>query len=170
MELIVFDLDGVRAGVSESYREATVRTVEHFTGKRISRDLIQQYKNCGGWNRLMDRCGLAIFTDRVRREAGITLRRFVPGVRFSPIICPDDVTTEKPAPDGILALQRLHRGRGLVSVGDTVDDARSASAAGVPFTGIAGQSHSHRSDLIRLFEQERAIAILENVNEIEAVL
>ncbi|HVB88203.1 MAG TPA: HAD-IA family hydrolase [Candidatus Dormibacteraeota bacterium] len=222
MELIVFDIDGVLAGVSESYHEAIVRTVEHFTGKRISRDLIQQYKNRGGWNndwalsrkiaadlgitveyqcmverfnkfflgndgdgliqreewlprpglleRLMDRCGLAIFTGRVRREAGITMQRFVPGVRFSPIICADDVTTEKPAPDGILAIQRLHPGRELVYVGDTVDDARSASAAGVPFIGIAAQSHSRCSDLIRLFEQERAIAILENVNEIEAVL
>ena len=55
-------------------------------------------------------------------------------------------------------------------VGDTVDDARSASAADVPFIGIAAQTHSRRDDLIRLFEQERAIAVLENINEIESVL
>ncbi len=48
--LIVFDMDGVLTEVSESYREAIVQTVEHFTGKRITRDLIQQYKNQGGWN------------------------------------------------------------------------------------------------------------------------
>src|SRR6204780_5606484 len=48
--LIVFDMDGVLTEVSESYREAIVQTVEHFTGQRISRDLIQQYKNQGGWN------------------------------------------------------------------------------------------------------------------------
>ena len=46
----VFDMDGVLAEVTESYREAIVQTVEHFTGKRIARDLIQDYKNQGGWN------------------------------------------------------------------------------------------------------------------------
>ena len=49
-ELIVFDMDGVLAEVTESYREAIVQTVEHFTGRRIERDLIQDYKNQGGWN------------------------------------------------------------------------------------------------------------------------
>ena len=48
--LIVFDMDGVLAEVTESYREAIVQTVEHFTGQRIAREFIQQYKNAGGWN------------------------------------------------------------------------------------------------------------------------
>jgi HAD superfamily phosphatase len=43
-------MDGVLAEVTESYREAIVQTVEHFTGKGIQRDLIQDYKNQGGWN------------------------------------------------------------------------------------------------------------------------
>ena len=49
-QLLVFDMDGVLVDVSESYRETIVRTVEHFTGKRISREQIQEYKNAGGWN------------------------------------------------------------------------------------------------------------------------
>src|SRR5580692_3532995 len=48
--MIVFDMDGVLTEVSESYREAIVQTVAHFTGRTITRDLIQQYKNRGGWN------------------------------------------------------------------------------------------------------------------------
>ncbi len=48
--MIVFDMDGVLTEVSESYREAIVQTVLHFTGQRITRDLIQDYKNQGGWN------------------------------------------------------------------------------------------------------------------------
>ena len=48
--MIVFDMDGVLAEVTESYREAIVQTVEHFTGQRIARDSIQDYKNQGGWN------------------------------------------------------------------------------------------------------------------------
>jgi HAD superfamily hydrolase (TIGR01548 family) len=220
--LIVFDMDGVLTEVSESYREAIVQTVEHFTFKRVTCDLIQHDKDHGVWNndwalsqhifadlgvelnygavvdyfneifigrngdgliqreswfprpglleRLMKRCGLAIFTGRLRYEADISLRRFGAEVRFDPIVCADDVAAAKPAPDGLLAIQRSKPGYSLVYVGDTVDDARAASGAGVPFIGIAAQTHSRRPELIRLFEQERAIAILENVNEIEAVL
>jgi len=51
-----------------------------------------------------------------------------------------------------------------------VDDARSARAAGVPFIGIAARNHSRRDEILRLFKQEQAIAILENVNEIEGAL
>ena len=34
--IVVFDVDGVLVDVTESYREAVCRTVEHFTGKRIA--------------------------------------------------------------------------------------------------------------------------------------
>jgi len=49
-QMIVFDMDGVLVDVTDSYRETIVRTVEHFTGKAITRDQIQDYKNRGGWN------------------------------------------------------------------------------------------------------------------------
>jgi HAD superfamily phosphatase len=220
--MIVFDMDGVLTEVSESYREAIVQTVRHFTGREITRDLIQEYKNQGGWNndwalskkiaadlgvnveygevvsqfnerflgksgdgligrerwfpnegllhRLISRYELAIFTGRLRYEADISLERFASGFRFDPIICADDVANGKPAPDGLHSILRMKPGRRLIYVGDTVDDARSASAAGVPFIGIAAASHSRRSDLVRLFEQEKAIAIIENINEIESAL
>lgn len=48
--LLVFDMDGVLVDVADSYRETIVQTVKHFTGKTISRDLVQDYKNQGGWN------------------------------------------------------------------------------------------------------------------------
>jgi HAD superfamily phosphatase len=215
-------MDGVLAEVSGSYRESIVQTVESYTGQRITRDLIQEYKNRGGWNndwrlaqkiaadlgveveyrqvvdrfneiflgsngdgliqretwfpepgllrRLGERFGLAIFSGRLRYEADITLRRFASNVTFDPIVCADDVARDKPAPDGLLAIRRIKPGRKLTYVGDTVDDARAASAAAVPFIGIAARSHSRRDELIRLFEEQNAAAILENVNEIEGVL
>ncbi len=199
-----------------------MQTVEHFTGQRISRDQIQEYKNQGGWNndwalsqkiagdlgvsveygdvvsefnqrflgqngdglivreswfpqtglleRLISRYELAIFTGRLRYEADISLKRFAGDCRFDPIICSDDVVNGKPAPDGLHSILRMKPGRKLIYVGDTVDDARSASAAGVPFIGIAAESHSRRGDLVKLFEQENAIAIIENINDIEGAL
>jgi HAD superfamily hydrolase (TIGR01548 family) len=220
--MIVFDMDGVLTEVSESYREAIVQTVERFTGQTITRDLIQQYKNQGGWNndwalsqkiagdlgvavdyhrvvdyfneifigedgdglirregwfpepRLLDRLrarhALAIFTGRLRYEADISLRRFSSGIQFDPIICAEDVENGKPAPDGLVKIRTRFPAAKLWYVGDTVDDARSARAAGVPFIGIAAAKHSRRDDLIRLFQEENAAAILENINEIEGAM
>lgn len=48
--VLVFDMDGVLVDVSDSYRETIRHTVRHFTGKEITRELIQDYKNAGGWN------------------------------------------------------------------------------------------------------------------------
>ena len=49
-DVIVFDMDGVLVEVGESYREAIRETVLHFTGESVSHDLIQDFKNEGGWN------------------------------------------------------------------------------------------------------------------------
>jgi HAD superfamily hydrolase (TIGR01548 family) len=114
--------------------------------------------------------GLALFTGRLRYEADITLRRFAPCVKFDPMVCADDVRAAKPAPEGLFAIQQQKPGHKLWYVGDTVDDARCARAAGVPFIGIAAHTHTKRDELMRLFQQEKAVAILENVNEIEGAL
>ncbi len=217
-------MDGVLAEVTESYREGIVQTVEYFTGKRIEREMIQDYKNRGGWNNdwalsqkisadlgfpidydtvvgqfnvfflgpkndgdgliqregwfpksgFLERLGklheLAIYTGRVRYEAAITLRRFAPRVTFDPILCADEITVGKPAPDGLIEIQRRKPDRRLWYVGDTVDDARCARAAGVPFIGVAAQSHSKRDALVDLFRAENAVTVVENVNEIEEAL
>jgi len=219
--LIVFDMDGVLAEVTESYRECIVQTVEYFTGKRIARDSIQEYKNQGGWNndwalsqkiasdlgtevdyqtvidqfnvfflgpnkdgaglierekwfpqnglleRLSRNHGLSIFTGRLRYEVDFTLRRFCSEITFDPLVCADDVENAKPHPEGLEKIQQLNPSMKLIYIGDTVDDARCARAANVPFIGVAAGMHSRRDNLIGLFELEGAVAIVENVNEIE---
>jgi len=49
-DIIVFDMDGVLVDVTDSYRETICQTVLHFTGREIAKELIQDYKNAGGWN------------------------------------------------------------------------------------------------------------------------
>lgn len=49
-DVLVFDMDGVLVEVSQSYRETIRETVLHFTGETVSHDLIQDFKNQGGWN------------------------------------------------------------------------------------------------------------------------
>jgi HAD superfamily phosphatase len=219
-EVIVFDMDGVLVDVSESYRATIVETVRHFTGVVIEPELIQDYKNAGGWNndwalsqkivadvanldipynevvrifqsyffgpdnnglvlrekwlpsdglldRLSEDAALAIFTGRLREEADFTLTRFVPGLRWSMIVGDGDVPNAKPAPDGLIAIQSAHPRRRLTYLGDTVDDARSAKAAGVRFIGVA---HPRHAGLARLLSEEGAEVVIEDINEIEGVL
>ena len=218
--VLVFDMDGVLVDVSESYRATIVETVRHFTGAQIPRELIQDYKNRGGWNndwalsqkivldttgeeipydtvvqvfqsyffgpnqdglvlrekwlpadgmleRLSQSFDLTIFTGRLRDEAQFTLTRFVPGLHWSMIVGDDDVTNAKPAPDGLVQIAAAHAGADLTYLGDTVDDARSARAAGVPFIGVAHPRHPGLPDLLRA---EGAIAIISDINELETVL
>lgn len=224
-KLIVFDVDGVLVDVAESYRETIQQTVEHFTGTRVTRARIQDYKNAGGWNddwalshriatdlgadvtreavverfqalflgpngdgaggliererwapepglleRLGERHRLAIFTGRPREELNITLGRSAPSIRFDPIICNHEIENNKPAPDGLLRIGELCPGSSMVYVGDTVDDARCARAAGVEFIGVASPANPRRTELSALFASERAIAVVEDVNQLEAVV
>ena len=213
-QILVFDMDGVLVDVTDSYRETIVQTVEHFTGKIISREAIQDYKNQGGWNndwalsekichdfgvdipyakivdyfnwlfleqglihrerwlprnglleRLSDKFELAIFTGRTTEEAEITLNREGLRERFL-LVTSSDVQREKPAPDGLLKIAALRPATKLLYVGDTVDDARCARAANVPFIGIAAPASPRRAELMDLFQAEGAIQVLGNVNEI----
>ncbi len=221
-EILVFDMDGVLVDVRESYRETICRTVEHFTGRAITRELVQRYKNEGGWNNdwalshrialdlgadvpydqltayfqklflgngddgliarerwfprdgLLDdlaaRFRLAIFTGRPRGEAAITLRRFGVERVFDPVIGEEDVARGKPAPDGLVKIIGANPGARIWYVGDTVDDARSARAAGVPFVGVAARESYRREDLLASFRRESALAVVENINELPEVL
>ena len=40
-QLIVFDVDGVLVDDTESYRETIIATVKHFTGREVTRELVQ---------------------------------------------------------------------------------------------------------------------------------
>jgi len=213
-QMLVFDMDGVLVDVTESYRETIVKTVEHFTGRIISSDSIQDYKNQGGWNndwllsrkichdfgveipyativeyfnylfldqgmihrerwlprdglleRLAEKFDFAIFTGRTTEEAEITLKREGVRERFL-LVSANDVECEKPAPDGLLKIAALHPAKKLLYIGDTVDDARCAKAACVPFIGIAAKNSPRREELVDLLRLEGAIQVIEDINEI----
>jgi HAD superfamily phosphatase len=215
-------MDGVLVDVTESYRETIARTVEHFTGRLITNDQIQQYKNHGGWNddwrlshhivtsagldvpfeevkayfqsiflpdgsggglmlrerwianpgtleKLAETFRFAVFTGRPRAEAQLTLDRFAAGLTFDPVVGMHDVSSHKPHPDGLLRILAANCDCKLFYIGDTVDDARCALAAGVPFIGIAAPSNPRYLDLVFLFQAEKAYAIVDDINYLEEV-
>jgi HAD superfamily phosphatase len=217
-DVIVFDVDGVLVDVTASYREAVRETVRRFTGELISNELIQQYKNQGGWNNdwelsyklvldrgrkveynqvvdefnriffgenadgliqreqwlpingffpyLQQQSTLAIFTGRVGYELTPTLNRFAPEVLFDPVVTADDVKNPKPAPDGLQLIQARHPGKSIWYLGDTVDDARAAKGAGVPFIGVAAKNSPRYQELVDVLTQQGAFTVLGDINEL----
>lgn len=120
--------------------------------------------------RLSQRYDFAVFTGRTRQEARMTLDRCAGGLTFNPVISADDVVNGKPAPDGLLEIVAATGERRMWYVGDTVDDARSAKAARVPFIGIAAPTTPRRAELLTLFAAEAAVAVLEDINQLEGVI
>jgi len=124
----------------------------------------------GLFERLAGRFDLAIFTGRMRWEAQVTLDRCAPSLRFDPIIGMEDVAAHKPAPDGLLKIVAAAGDRTIWYIGDTVDDARCARAAAVPFIGIASPANARHAELCTLFAAENALAVLDDINQLERVL
>jgi HAD superfamily hydrolase (TIGR01548 family) len=220
--VLIFDMDGVLVDVADSYRETIIRTIERFTGRRVTREFIQDIKNEGGFNddwalsnkvirdfgfrpryrevvecfqrlflgenndglilrekwtaqnglfeRLAESWRLAIFTGRTRAEARLTLDRCAPHLLFDPIVGNEEVENLKPAPDGILKVREVWPGLEALYVGDTIDDARSACAAGIDFIGVASRENTRREELAALFRREGARAVIESINELEHAL
>ena len=123
----------------------------------------------GLFDRLADRHHLAVFTGRLRREAYLTLDRFLPD-RFHPVIGADDVNRSKPDPEGLHKICSAMAHGKCWYVGDTVDDARASAAAKIPFIGIASKTSPKREDLVRLLNAEGAVAVVENINFLEDVI
>lgn len=120
--------------------------------------------------RLAKRFQLAIFTGRNQAEASVTLNKYAASLKFDPLLTSDEVTNGKPAPDGLNMIRERTGASQFYYVGDTVDDARSSRAAGVPFIGIAAQTNPRHEDLVSAMRAEDTIAILEDVNQLEGVL
>ena len=120
--------------------------------------------------RLAESRSLGIFTGRGLQSAMHTLGRFCPSIPFDPIVTNEQVENLKPAPDGLLLIQRAASDVELVFVGDNIDDCRAAMSAGVRFVGIAAPDTPRHAETRALFEKLGAEAVLESVNQLEACL
>jgi HAD superfamily phosphatase len=123
----------------------------------------------GTLEQLAESFRFAIFTGRPREEARMTLERFAPEIPFDPIVGMYEVDHHKPHPDGLLRILKDNCDCQVFYIGDTVDDARAARAANVPFIGIAGPSNPRYIDLVFLFQEERAYAIVDDINYLAEV-
>jgi HAD superfamily phosphatase len=160
------------AGKDVPYQEAADRFQKIFLGDSFDGLVLhEQWLPIGGLLEDLElNFTLTIFTGRLRAEAEHSLNRFAPMVNFERIITHEDVEKPKPAPDGLHILRESFPDRELTYIGDSVDDALSAKAAGVRFIGICdGASPLYEKRRQRL-QAEGAITVIESINEIEPVL
>ena len=120
--------------------------------------------------RLARRAELAIFTGRTLRELRHTFARFSARPYFLRIVTMDDVVRCKPDPEGLLRILRGRDGASALYLGDNVDDALAARAAGVPFLGVLPHDGQARGARVAHLKELGALAVLSNVNQLEDLL
>jgi HAD superfamily phosphatase len=123
----------------------------------------------GTFEALADRFDFALFTGRPLPDAQFTLNRFAGALKFAPMIGMYEVERHKPDPQGLQLILAANPGRKIFYVGDTVDDARCARAAKVPFIGVAAPSNPRYLDLVFLFQEEGSFAIVDDINYLQEV-
>jgi len=159
------------AGLDISFDEVKAHFQKLFLGNGAD-GLMQRERwvaRPGTLERLNQQFQFALFTGRPQPEARMTLDRFARGFEFSPIVGMYEVRNHKPAPEGLLQIRDACPGAKLYYAGDTVDDARCARDARVPFIGIAAPSNPLYLDLVFLFQETGAYAIVDDINYLEEV-
>ncbi len=159
-------------GVTIDYDTVVARFQQIFFGNGVDGLVMRErwIARSGLLEELARRFRLAIFTGRLRSETQITLDRFARNLTFDPIVATDDVVQGKPHPEGLNKIAVAVPGAKLWYIGDTVDDARSAKSAGVPFIGVAAPGNPRRDELAALLRADNAVAVLDDINQLETVL
>ncbi|HEX3878608.1 MAG TPA: TIGR01548 family HAD-type hydrolase [Bryobacteraceae bacterium] len=160
------------AGIDAAFDDVKSHFQDLFRGNDNQGGLMEREQwvaRPGVLEKLSERFRFAVFTGRPKDEAELTLRRFAPEIVFDPIIGMYDVSDHKPAPEGLLKILEANCECEVFYVGDTIDDARAAKAAKVPFIGIAAPSNPLYLDLVFIFQAEKAYAIVDDINYLEEV-
>ncbi len=120
--------------------------------------------------RLAGRAELAVFTGRTRHELSHTFERADAVRYFQTIVTLDDVQRSKPHPEGLLKILRGREPCTALYLGDNVDDALAAKAAGVPFVGVLPRGSAARRVLGPRLREIGARTILHRAADVLARL
>ncbi|HVB85808.1 MAG TPA: HAD family hydrolase [Candidatus Dormibacteraeota bacterium] len=153
------------------YDEVKRKFVELYWGASGDRGNVEREK----WllpkpqlRRLAARAELAIFTGRVRKELDYTLDRNGVHELFGHIVTAEVVSKPKPAPEGLLAILNGRDPAKAIYVGDNVDDALAAQAAGVAFVGVVSPQIERSRARAALLRKLGAKVIVSDVKELES--
>jgi len=109
---------------------------------------------------------LNLFTGRTRPEFEYSFERWPAAKYFRRVVTMDDAR-KKPYPDGLLAILGKRDPKAALYLGDNVDDALSAQAAGVPFMAILPKSSYDYRERARKFRELGALKLLERARDLD---
>ena len=109
---------------------------------------------------------LNLFTGRTRPEFAYSFERWPAAKYFRTVVTMDDAP-KKPFPDGLLGILRKRDAKNALYLGDNVDDALAAQAAGVPFMAILPKGAQDYRQRAKKFRALGAIRLLERARDLE---
>ncbi len=108
---------------------------------------------------------LNLFTGRTRQEFANTFAAW-PATRYFRTVITMDDAPKKPLPDGLMKILQGRDPATALYLGDNIDDALAAQAAGVPFLAIlAPGEHGYRERAAR-FRELDALGLLKRATEL----
>lgn len=112
---------------------------------------------------------LNLFTGRTRQEFTYSFERWPGAKNFRTIITMDDAR-KKPYPDGLRKILGKRDPKTALYLGDNIDDALAAKAAGVPFMAILPRrSYDYKARATK-FRALGALELLERARDVEKFL
>ncbi|MGB8325095.1 MAG: HAD-IA family hydrolase [Candidatus Acidiferrum sp.] len=155
-------------GVPTSYEQARVAFQPFYWGSdgkpgNVAREkLLITPRLIGKW---AARRELNLFTGRTRQEFAYTFDKWA-AKRFRTVITMDDAK-KKPNPEGLRLILKGRDAKNALYVGDNIDDALAAQAAGVPFMAILPKDAYDYRGRAKKFRELGAVRILERARDLE---
>ena len=140
----------------QNYYNNLIKNEKWLLDKRILKSLSKGYI-------------LAILTGRPRKEAYSVLKRNKIANCFSTIIAMEDITKQKPFPDGILKILNQYSNSEAYYFGDTIDDMKTAISGKVKPIGVL-PPQDKSAQLQNLLIKNGAKIVIGNINEIMKAL
>lgn len=153
-------------GWPTSYDEARDAFQQFYWGKNGKAGNVRKEKLLVGTAQIKKwakRFEIDLFTGRTRQEFAYTFERWKAARHFRATITMDDVPRKKPYPDGLLKILGQRDPKSALYVGDNIDDALAAQAAGVPFVAILPRGAYQYRERAARFRELGALALLPKV-------
>jgi len=120
--------------------------------------------------RLARRFELNLFTGRNRREYSFSFDRWPCVSHLRSVVTMDDVKNVKPHPEGLLKILAKRDPASALYIGDNIDDALAARAAGVPFVAVVRPGEPGAGQRAARFRKLGAVAVLPRATALSAWL
>ncbi|HYL62507.1 MAG TPA: HAD-IA family hydrolase [Candidatus Methylomirabilis sp.] len=157
-------------GRPTSYEEARATFQQFYWGKNSALGNVRKEKffvRAAQIERWARRFEIDLFTGRTRNEFAYTFDTWRAARHFRTVITMDDVKRKKPHPDGLLKILKRRNRATAVYLGDNVDDALAARAAGVPFVAIVPPDAFEKRKREARFRQLGALALLPHISALD---